>query len=149
MVEVKKQIAPLRTVVKIGVDDTGAIRVTTGNTPWVDLDEEDEEDEEDDYEEPQSCSSPVYHPTEINYDGKRYVLREPLQCEVTLGTGNDTYCIDYEPLGIWGAGETWKQAVDFFSFQFACKYDGFRTDKVAKHFLPAVKLMNEIVIKVE
>jgi hypothetical protein len=133
------------TVVKIGVDDTGAIRVTTGNTPWVDLDEEDEED----YEEPQSCSSPVYHPTEIVYGGKKYVLKEPLQCEVTLGSGSDTYCIDYEPLGIWGAGETWKQAVDFFGFQFACKYEGFQTDKLAQHFLPALKLMNEIVIKVE
>jgi hypothetical protein len=92
---------------------------------------------------------PTYKPTEINCDGKKYVLREPLQCEVTLGTGNDTYCIDYEPLGIWGAGETWKQAVDFFGFQFACKYEGFQTDKLAQHFLPAVKLMNEIIIKVE
>jgi hypothetical protein len=150
MVEVKEKIkVKPGTVVKIGLDDKGDIRVSKGSTPWVDIDEEDEED----YVEPQPCSFPVYHPTEIRYDGKRYVLREPLQCqcEFTPNSGEETYIIDYEPFLIWGAGCTWEEAVDFFSCQFASQYELFTElgdEKIGNVYRDILHLMQSMVTRV-
>jgi hypothetical protein len=94
---------------------------------------------------------PVYKPTEISYGGKRYILREPLDCEVTLGTGCDTFFIEYEPFLIWGAGYTWDEAVDFFSAQFATVYDLFNEDgedKLADHYVKILRDMNKLVTNV-
>jgi hypothetical protein len=97
MVEVKEKTkVKTGTVVKIDLDDTGAIRVTTGNMTQIDIDDEDE----DDYD-----VLPTYQPTEIVYDGKKYIFREPLacECEFTPDGGDDTYFIRYKPFGIYGA----------------------------------------------
>jgi hypothetical protein len=145
MVDVKKQIATPGTVVKIGVDDTGTIRVTTGSTPWVDLDEEEDEEDEE------NCEVLAdYSPTEINYNGKKYVLREPLRCSV-LKVDN-LYAIEYDPLGVWGAGKTWDEALDFFSCRFATFYELFNEDgedKLADHYVKILKAMNELVTDVK
>jgi hypothetical protein len=165
MVEVKEKIkVKPGTVVKIELDDKGDIKVTKGSTPWVDLDEEDDYEEnyatsssavtvdEDDYVEPQPCDFPVYRPTEIEYNGKKYFLKAPLDCVVLRGSGGESYCIEYDPLDVWGAGRTWEEAVDFFNFQFTTSYDWFNEfgeEKVGHVYLPVLKLMNEMVIKVE
>jgi hypothetical protein len=182
MVEVKELTkVKTGTVVKIDLDDNGRVRVTKGNTPWVDLDEEDEDEEDDYYEEnydtsaasassatqvtgdeddsfwndpnePQPCSFPVYQPKEIEYKGKKYTFKEPLDCKVLRGTGVTSYCIEYDPFDIWGTGHTWEEAVDFFNFQFASTYDWlneFGEERVGHVYLNLLKLMNEMVIKVE
>jgi hypothetical protein len=64
---------------------------------------------------------PAYQPKEICCDGKRYILKEPLQCKVVRE--GRTIGIEYDPLGIWGAGDTWEEAVDFFNYQFADTYE--------------------------
>jgi hypothetical protein len=165
MVEVKEKIkVKPGTVVKIELDDKGDIRVTTGDTPWVYLDEEDDCEEnyatsssavtidEDDYVEPQPCDFPVYRPTEIEYKGKKYFLKAPLDCVVLRGRGSESYCIEYDPLDVWGAGRTWEEAVDFFNFQFTSTYDSLNEDgeeRLANHYHPILKLINSMVIKVE
>jgi hypothetical protein len=155
MVEVKDKIkVKPGTVVKIELDDKGDIRVSKGSTPWIDIDEEDDEDASASSATQVTQATPVYHPTEIRYDGKRYVLREPLQCECefTPNSGGETYIIDYDPFFIWGAGRTMEEAVDFFNFQFATTYDLLNQEgeeKSTPHFRKILKAMNGQVIKVE
>jgi hypothetical protein len=165
MVAVKEQTKVMTgTVVKIDVDDAGAIRVTTGNMTQIDIDDDDEDEDEDEYtpdeddilwdddDEPVPCSFPVYQPKEIEYHGKKYTFKEPLDCKVLRGTGITSYCIEYDPFGIWGTGETWEQAVDFFNFQFASKYDWlneFTEERVGQVYRDVLKLMNSMVINVE
>jgi hypothetical protein len=96
---------------------------------------------------------PVYRPTEIVCEGKRYIFREPLQCqcEFTPDGGDDTYFIKYKPFGIWGAGETWKQAVDFFSFQFAAQYEHFTElgdEKIGNVYRNVLRLMQDMVTRI-
>jgi hypothetical protein len=96
---------------------------------------------------------PIYNPKEIVYGGKKYVLREPLQCECefTPDGGNDTYCIDYHPFLIWGAGRTWEEAVNFFNAQFATVYELFNEDgedKLADHYVKILRDMNKLVTNV-
>jgi hypothetical protein len=94
---------------------------------------------------------PVYKPEEIDYNGKRYLLKEPLDCTVTLGTGDTTYHIEYKPFDIWGAGYTIEEAVEFFNYQFADTYDSFNEDgesKLAPHYINVLRLMNEQVTNV-
>jgi hypothetical protein len=106
---------------------------------------------EEDYVEPQPCSFPVYQPKEIQYNGKRYVLKEPLDCKVLRGTGVTSYCIEYDPLDVWGAGRTWDEAVDFFNFQFTTTYDSLNEDGedgLADYYHPMLRLINSMVINV-
>jgi hypothetical protein len=117
MVKVKEKIkVKTGTVVKIDVDDKGMVRVTTGNTPWVDLDEE-EEDEEN-YE-----ALPTYKPTEIVYEGKRYIFRQPLDCQVTWEW--DAYFIRYQPFGLIATDFTFEGAIKEFNYKFDSDYQWF------------------------
>jgi hypothetical protein len=95
---------------------------------------------------------PTYKPTEIDYNGKKYVLREPLDCKVTLGTGSTTYRINYDPLLIWGAGYTMDEAIEIFNLQFADTYDTFNEDgegKLCNVYQDILRLINKLVISVE
>jgi hypothetical protein len=146
MVAVKKQTkVKTGTVVKIDLDDAGMLRVTTGNMTQIDS------DDEDDYE-----TLPTYQPTEIVYGGKKYVLREPLQCKVVReGT---TFGVEYDPLGIWGAGDTMEEAIDFFCYQFADTYEWLNElhDHKGEQGVPGIgenlenvrQLINKLVIHV-
>jgi hypothetical protein len=96
---------------------------------------------------------PIYNPKEIVYGGKRYVLREPLQCECefTPDGGNDTFFIRYRPFLIWGAGYTMEEAVDFFNFQFATTYNLLNKDgedKLCGVYKDILKAMNKLVTNV-
>jgi hypothetical protein len=97
---------------------------------------------------------PIYNPKEIVYGGKRYVLREPLQCECefTPDGGNDTFFIEYHPFLIWGAGRTMEEAIYFFSSQFATVYELFNEDgedKLADHYVKILRDMNQLVTDIE
>jgi hypothetical protein len=118
MVAVKEQTKVMTgTVVKIDLDDAGAIRVTTGNMTQIDIDD-DEEDEEN-YE-----TFPPYQPTAIEYDGKRYILREPLQCTVKWDDeGGDFLWVEYEPFDLYNTGRTIEEAIQRFNEWFAINYE--------------------------
>jgi hypothetical protein len=142
MVTVKGQTkVKTGTVVKIGVDDKGAIRVTKGSTPWVDIDDEDDED----YDTSASSvtqgasaasassatrvtqatqGSAIYNPTAIDYDGKRYVLKEPLQCTVKWDDDGGNYLwVEYPPFDLYNTGRTVDEAVQRFNEWFADTYE--------------------------
>jgi hypothetical protein len=116
MVAVKEQTkVKTGTVVKIDLDDTGAIRVTTGNMTQIDIDDEDE----DDYE-----TLPTYNPTAIEYDGKRYILKEPLQCTVKWDDDGGNYLwVEYPPFDLYNTGRTVEEAIQRFNEWFADTYE--------------------------
>jgi hypothetical protein len=67
---------------------------------------------------------PVYHPREIEFEGKRYILKEPLECDVHWDVeGGDYLWVEYAPLELYGAGYTLSEAVEHFSLRFADRYE--------------------------
>jgi hypothetical protein len=93
---------------------------------------------------------PVYHPREIVHDGKRYVLREPLECVVSHGT-NGFYNIDYEPFEIWSGGYGMAEAISDFSYQFADTYEYFNRlghDGLGTLYQKVLQLMNDQIMEV-
>jgi hypothetical protein len=68
---------------------------------------------------------PAYRPSEIVYDGKRYVLREPLECDVTFESVDDEsfYRIRCESYRLFASGDTFTEAVELFGFKFADAYE--------------------------
>jgi hypothetical protein len=67
---------------------------------------------------------PAYRPSEIEYDGKRYILKEPLECVVRWDDeGGDFLWVEYNPLDLFSTGYTIDVAIDRFSFKFADAYE--------------------------
>jgi hypothetical protein len=67
---------------------------------------------------------PEYRPSEIVYGGKRYILKEPLECVVRWDDeGGDFLWVEYNPLDIFGTGDTVDEAIELFSFTFADAYE--------------------------
>jgi hypothetical protein len=64
---------------------------------------------------------PAYHPREIVYDGKRYILREPLECAVTWE--DDAYFIRYRPFDLVATDYTLPGAILEFSSKFGFYYE--------------------------
>jgi hypothetical protein len=70
---------------------------------------------------------PVYHPREIEFEGKRYILREPLECDVHWDAeGGDFLWVEYAPFEIYAAGPTLSEAVNWFVLKFACNYERYQ-----------------------
>jgi hypothetical protein len=67
---------------------------------------------------------PTYRPTKITYDGKRYILREPLDCTVTWeeDDGEAYYCVDYDPFELYASGDTIEEAIELFNMKFDDRY---------------------------
>jgi hypothetical protein len=89
---------------------------------------------------------PTYRPTEINYDGKRYMLKEPLMCTVTWEEveGEAFYSVDYEPFELYASGDTVEEAIDLFAFKFADTYAWLNKIYDHSHELGAVRLSEDL-----
>jgi hypothetical protein len=75
---------------------------------------------------------PAYRPSEIVYGGKRYILREPMECVVRWDDeGGDFLWVEYNPLEIFGTGYTVDEAIDLFGMTFADMYKW--TNRVHAH----------------
>jgi hypothetical protein len=93
---------------------------------------------------------PIYQPDQINYNGKRYILKEPLLCEVSWEW--NAFFIRYKPFRIVATATTWLETVEEFSFEFADTYEGFNEEGMeglGHLYQEVLRLMNEMVIKVE
>jgi hypothetical protein len=67
---------------------------------------------------------PEYCPTEIEYEGRRYILKEPLDCEVYWDEEDgDFLWIECAELGLHSTGYTMEVAIERFSMKFACEYE--------------------------
>jgi hypothetical protein len=75
---------------------------------------------------------PAYRPSEIVYGGKRYILREPLECVVRWDDeGGDFLWVEHNPLDIFGTGYTVDEAIDLFGMTLADMYEW--TNRVHAH----------------
>jgi hypothetical protein len=68
---------------------------------------------------------PAYRPTEIVYGGKRYVFREPLDCEVSWDAEYSFYWIRYAPFELVATGYSMSEAIEEFSFKLSDTYEWF------------------------
>jgi hypothetical protein len=66
---------------------------------------------------------PKYRPSEIEYEGRRYIFREPLECEVSWEL--EPYFIRYRPFGITVASPVLSAAIEEFAFEFAHDYERY------------------------
>jgi hypothetical protein len=96
---------------------------------------------------------PVYRPSEIVYGGKRYILREPLECEVYWDEEvGDFLWIEYAPLGLHSTGYTLSEAIERFNMKFALDYIHFNRrgeGGLGTRLGEVLRLMNKLVIAVE
>jgi hypothetical protein len=93
---------------------------------------------------------PAYRPSEIVYECRRYILKEPLDCEVTRGL-DGFYGISYKPFSIWGSGESMSECVEEFSYQFAHTYARFNElgySRLCHVYQDVLRKMNESVLEV-
>jgi hypothetical protein len=68
---------------------------------------------------------PEYRPTEIVYEGRRYILREPLDCEVTWDSEYSCYWIRCPWLDLRTTGLTLEEAVECLSAEFDYVYERY------------------------
>jgi hypothetical protein len=95
---------------------------------------------------------PVYHPVEIVHEGRRYVLRAPLECVVTWE--DDAYFIRYRPFDLVATDYTLPGAILEFSSKFSFYYE--HSNEIALSGvrrlgtrLESIRLqMNELVVEV-
>jgi hypothetical protein len=96
---------------------------------------------------------PAYRPSEIEFEGKRYILREPLECDVYWDEEvGDFLWIEYAPLGLHSTGYTLSEAIDRFNMKFALDYIHFNRrgeGGLGTRLGEVLRLMNKLVIAVE
>jgi hypothetical protein len=67
---------------------------------------------------------PAYRPSEIEFEGKRYILREPLECDVYWDEDGENYLwIDCASLDLRSTGRTVEEAIFRFNQKFAWDYE--------------------------
>jgi hypothetical protein len=91
----------------------------------------------------------TYAPSEISIYGKRFILHEPLVCQVEVE--EDGYFIYHDGLGITSGGETMESAKKDFNEWFGHTYMRFNElgdDQLSPRFQAARKLINQLVKEV-
>jgi hypothetical protein len=67
---------------------------------------------------------PAYRPSEIVYDGKRYIFREPLECAVYWDEEDgDFLWVECAYLGLHSTGYTLEVAINRFNEKFGVYYE--------------------------